>query len=314
MAWIEAHQNLSKHRKLIKTAGRLSVDRHKLIGHLLEFWWWALDNVPSNGFMENITDDEISIAAEWNEDHKIFVQALIEGGFIEEKPDGRWLHDWYDYAGKLLDKREKEKKRSKIRRSTSGRNDGRLTDSHSDTRGLTDERPPKVARHRTLTVPKEKELSTVARDAQPDKNPESGSSDEVKPRSRRGYTEDEKKPVVFLKSLLEERGVRDFAKDWHLKGYAVSRAMLTHRTSEELTALVGESLSDPYWAHRVTDMYRVQDYAKERALRESVLPPKSQESMRRPEPYQHEAPVTAEEDMARQRALDEALGYVQKGG
>ena len=35
---------------------------------------------------------------------------------------------------------------------------------------------------------------------------------------------------------------------------------------------------------------------------------------RRPEPYQHEAPTTAEADMARQRALDEALGYGQKGG
>lgn len=41
---------------------------------------------------------------------------------------------------------------------------------------------------------------------------------------------------------------------------------------------------------------------------------KSQESIRRPEPYQHEAPTTAEEDMARQRALDEALGYTQRGG
>lgn len=116
MAWIEIHQTLSKHRKLIKASGRLSVDRWSLIGHLLELWWWGLDNVPSDGCMGQISNIEIASASEWNGDPDVFVNTLIEVGFIDEDSRGRWLHDWYDYAGKLLVKREKEKERSKLRR------------------------------------------------------------------------------------------------------------------------------------------------------------------------------------------------------
>jgi DnaD/phage-associated family protein len=150
MAWIEVHQTLSKHRKVIKAVGCLSVDRattdgrpadrptvdrHKFIGHLLELWWWALDNVPSDGFMGHISNAEIAIAAEWDGDPDLFAKTLIEVGFIDENPQGRWLHDWYDYAGKLLEKREKEKERSKLRRSTSGQTNGRpAVDQRTDQR------------------------------------------------------------------------------------------------------------------------------------------------------------------------------------
>lgn len=49
MAWIESHQTLSRHRKTLRAAALLHVDRHKMIGHLHELWWWALDNVPGWG-------------------------------------------------------------------------------------------------------------------------------------------------------------------------------------------------------------------------------------------------------------------------
>ncbi len=94
MAWIESHQSLSRHRKTLKTAGRLSVDRHKLIGHLHELWWWALDNVGVDGKLTDMTPYEIALAAQWDGDHNEFVDALVEGGFLEFKNDGYCLHDW----------------------------------------------------------------------------------------------------------------------------------------------------------------------------------------------------------------------------
>lgn len=108
MAWIESHQSLSRHKKTLKAAARLSLDRHTLIGHLMELWWWGIDNVPSNGFMGDVTDEEIAFAADWNGDASQFVEALIVAGFIDDSAEGRVLHDWFDYAGKLLDKREKD--------------------------------------------------------------------------------------------------------------------------------------------------------------------------------------------------------------
>lgn len=143
MAWIEIHQTLPKHKKVIATAGRLSVDRFKLVGHLLTLWCWSLDNVPSDGFIGDVPKEMIAVAAEWDESQTDFFDALVDAGFIDEKSDGYWLHDWEEYAGKLLTKREKEKERSKIRRSTKKR----PTVDHRSLRGQTDEQPQKVARH-----------------------------------------------------------------------------------------------------------------------------------------------------------------------
>ena len=117
MAWIESHQSLSRHRKTLKTAGRLSVDRHKLIGHLHELWWWALDNVGVDGKLAEMTPFEIGLAAQWDGDHDEFVRALIDGGFIDDHGGCLALHDWYDYAGKLIERRLQERERSQQRRA-----------------------------------------------------------------------------------------------------------------------------------------------------------------------------------------------------
>ncbi len=153
MAWIESHQTLSRHRKTLKTAGRLSVDRHKLIGHLHELWWWGLDNVGVSGVIENSTSYEIAAAAQWDGDPDAFVEALIYGGFIDRDGDKLQLHDWYEYAGQLIEKRIEERDRSRRRREekkNQGATGGQPPDAPDGDRGsdqgATDGRP-------TATVP-----------------------------------------------------------------------------------------------------------------------------------------------------------------
>lgn len=116
MAWVESHQSLSRHRKLVRLIALLKEDKHKLIGHLNELWWWGIDNVPSDGDLGDLLDEEIAFGAEWTGDAAEFVSALTTAGFIDVSDDGsRCLHDWHDYAGKLLDKRaaDRERKRKK---------------------------------------------------------------------------------------------------------------------------------------------------------------------------------------------------------
>lgn len=116
MSWIESHQSLSRHTKTLDVADLLSISRHEVIGLLMDLWWWGLDSVSSNGFMGNISDKKIAVAAQWDGDATEFTKSLITAGFIDEKEDGRWLHDWYDYAGKLLVKREKDSERKRMSR------------------------------------------------------------------------------------------------------------------------------------------------------------------------------------------------------
>lgn len=135
MAWIESHQSLSRHRKTLRTAGRLSVDRHKLIGHLHELWWWALDNVGADGCLGDVTAYEIATAAEWDGDADAFLDALVEAGFIDKEGGALYLHDWYDYAGKLIERREAERERSRQRRAARRRPEDKPTGDRDATAG-----------------------------------------------------------------------------------------------------------------------------------------------------------------------------------
>jgi hypothetical protein len=116
VAWIESHQSLSRHRKTLRAAALLRTDRHKLIGHLHELWWWALDNVPSDGFLNGTLDAEIEGGAEWDGEPGAFVEALTGAGFIDVRDDGRFIHDWYEFAGKLLTRREDNRVRQANKR------------------------------------------------------------------------------------------------------------------------------------------------------------------------------------------------------
>lgn len=143
MPWIESHQSLSRHRKTLHAVALLQVDKHKLIGHLHELWWWGLDNADIEGSLGHTPPAVIAQAAEWPiEDADRFVDALITARFMARLPDGALvLHDWYDYAGRLAESREDGRRGNHERwhvqrgvvdptcrycRSDSGANQGRL--------------------------------------------------------------------------------------------------------------------------------------------------------------------------------------------
>lgn len=87
----------------------------------MELWWWALDNVKPDGALSGLSAEEIALAASWDGDAESFVAAMVDAGFIDELDGALFLHDWYDYAGKLLEKRETDKSRKRVQRMSSGR-------------------------------------------------------------------------------------------------------------------------------------------------------------------------------------------------
>jgi len=108
MAWIESHQSLGTHKKLYKLATLLNISRPQAVGHLQFLWWWALDNAP-DGCLKGIPQEVISDVSVWPGDKTQFINALKEAGWIDKETE--YLHDWHDYAGKLLRHREDDKER-----------------------------------------------------------------------------------------------------------------------------------------------------------------------------------------------------------
>lgn len=113
MAWIESHQTLANHPKTLKLARLLNVPRVTAIGHLHFLWWWALD-YAQDGELSKFEDLDIAVAADWQGEPASFWQALIRAGFVDE--DGT-LHDWDDYAGRLIERRRADAERKREARA-----------------------------------------------------------------------------------------------------------------------------------------------------------------------------------------------------
>ncbi len=115
MAWIESHQELYRHPKVKRLARATGASVPALIGHLHLLWWWALDYAQT-GELTDYTSEDIADAALWEDDPAAFTEAVTNAGFLD-RDDGRtYLHDWNDYAGKLLERRasDRERKRKSV--------------------------------------------------------------------------------------------------------------------------------------------------------------------------------------------------------
>jgi len=140
MAWIESHQNLATHPKLLAMARELKIDRATAIGMLHLFWWWALDAAP-DGDISGINPVDIATIMGWvpadivvtnnvrtrperdqkltktrTELAKTLHECLMNCGWIDTNEGRTFIHDWQDYAGKLVAKRDSNKERQKEHR------------------------------------------------------------------------------------------------------------------------------------------------------------------------------------------------------
>ncbi len=80
-------------------------------------WWWALD-YAKDGSIAQMSDAEMAAACEWSGDANEFMSAIRKCNFVE--PDGM-LHDWHEYAGRLLEERRRDRERKREFRRMSNR-------------------------------------------------------------------------------------------------------------------------------------------------------------------------------------------------
>jgi hypothetical protein len=143
VAWIESHQALLSHRKTIRLARLLKIHKLTAIGLLHAIWWWCVDNAP-DGFVSNSDLDGLSDGALWEGKPAVLIGALEDSRFVERLEDGVQMHDWMDYAGKLIERRTADR--------------DRLREHRAKVKGLIPERTPDVRRTnedgtRTVKVP-----------------------------------------------------------------------------------------------------------------------------------------------------------------
>mgnify|MGYP005841833359 CR=1 FL=1 len=121
MAWIMSYQELGEHPKTKRFARLLGIALPTAVGHLHYLWWWAL-TYAQTGCLNGFTAWEIAEACHWEGDPDKFVEALLncqihEFGFLERGEDGTlYLHDWWEHAGRLVQRRIDDAVRKKSAR------------------------------------------------------------------------------------------------------------------------------------------------------------------------------------------------------
>ena len=105
MTWIEVHHGLAEHHKTIAMAESLGISRFAAVGHLITFWHWAVENAP-NGDLRGRSPGAIAIGSGWPDASATFLDGLIAAGFVDKGRRSLDIHDWYQYAGMLIERRK----------------------------------------------------------------------------------------------------------------------------------------------------------------------------------------------------------------
>lgn len=119
MAWIESHQEVGRHPKTKKLARLLGVSLPAAIGHLHFLWWWALD-FAQDSVLDKFDVEDIADAMHWDGDPNELWDALIASGYVDLTETGSVIHDWAEYAGKLLERRAKDRARKRAAGESAG--------------------------------------------------------------------------------------------------------------------------------------------------------------------------------------------------
>lgn len=127
MSYIELHEHVWSHPKTIELSRRLQISKTYAVAHLSRLWTWCI-RYADDGCISKLSSYQIADAADWAGDAEAFVKALAESGFIDETHDGTFIHDWSDYAGRLVRIRQRDRERKRNPEQFHRKSDGNPTE------------------------------------------------------------------------------------------------------------------------------------------------------------------------------------------
>jgi hypothetical protein len=106
MAWIESHQNLLHHPKVLDLMNLMEWDADVTLGKLHRFWWWCMDYAPDGDLRRHTASILAAAVGVPRKKANQFVNAMIQARWLEKEPYFR-VHDWWEYAGPFLQTKHK---------------------------------------------------------------------------------------------------------------------------------------------------------------------------------------------------------------
>ena len=124
--WIQIYSNLPEHPKIYQLADTLETGNCEAVGVVVSLWLWAAKNAP-DGDLSRFPVRALGDAVGWRGDTKRLYQSLVACGFLDEDGENTRLHDWEEYAVRLMEiidrsKRSKQERNRRYREKISSRN------------------------------------------------------------------------------------------------------------------------------------------------------------------------------------------------
>ena len=112
MAWIEVHDTLPDHPKVLRAAKTLKLDSDALVGKLVRLWVWALGN-REDGVLNDLDADRLDVIMQYKGKASALLEALVTNRLLDALPDEHYMiHDWDEHVMMLRDKREEKRKQN----------------------------------------------------------------------------------------------------------------------------------------------------------------------------------------------------------
>jgi hypothetical protein len=115
LPWIQLASDWKGNKKAIRL--RVFLEDEWAWAYVVSLWCWTAQH-QGDGLIEG--PGALSVIAEaagWKGDPKHFVDCLLRAELLDETTNGYAVHDWADYAGAHIEKREKERKRLRTYRN-----------------------------------------------------------------------------------------------------------------------------------------------------------------------------------------------------
>lgn len=112
MAWIEVHDTLPDHPKVLRAAKALKLDSDALVGKLVRLWVWALGN-REDGVLNDLDADRLDVIMQYKGKASALLETLVTNRLLDALPDEHYMiHDWDEHVMMLRDKREEKRKQN----------------------------------------------------------------------------------------------------------------------------------------------------------------------------------------------------------
>lgn len=150
MAWIEVHDTLPDHPKVLRAAKALKLDSDALVGKLVRLWVWALGN-REDGVLNDLDADRLDVIMQYRGKASALLEALVANRLLDALPDEHYMiHDWDEHVMMLRDKRE-EKRKQNAERVKRYRNAKKRMESENCNADVTHECNADVMRYNGVT-------------------------------------------------------------------------------------------------------------------------------------------------------------------